>query len=687
LYLGKVWRRLRRKLSGTLGSWMKLLLATVVAVLAVPASALAAGPTMTVRDVPLHASRTLDAAVPRFNMVGLHWRGAGDLFFRARALDGRWSAWTQADADDRIQNGWYLGGLDWTGAATAIRIRTSGHVTRVRAYYVDSPVETVQARRLQVAGSPLIISRFSWQADESIRRAAPRYSDAVHYAVVHHTAGSNNYTRDESAAIVRGIEIYHVKGNGWNDIGYNFLVDKYGQVFEGRYGGVDKAVIGAHAEGFNTGSVGVAVLGSYGTAKLSAAAKSSLEQVLAWKLDLAHVDPLSTLTWKSGGNPRFASGVPVFLRAISGHRDTGFTDCPGNALYAELPQIAKDVSALGGPKIYAPVALRSSEGQVRFTAKLSVAQPWTVTITSSTGAQVAQGTGTGIAVDWTWDGSAAPPDRYSWTIAAPSARSATGTLGSLAALALQKATASPAEVAPGETTTFAYTLTAAATVTATLVSPGGQVLSTLLVAAKPAGPQTLSFTPPPGLLNGQYTLGLSATAGARTATTAIPFTVDDVLTGLTPTGTSLSFTLTRAPFALAFQVLRNAAVVAVPSVPATAAGTQTLTWDKLLADGTRAPDGLYTLALTVTDEFGTFTRTADVMLDTTPPAIRVISYRTMRFRVGEAATLRLTVGSNVYTRVLKKPATTQFWLRTKPARYTLTATDAAGNRSVVRYRR
>jgi hypothetical protein len=593
----------------------------------------------------------------------------------------------QADADDRIQNGWYLGGLDWTGAANALRIRTTGHVARVRAYYVDSPVETVSARRLQVAGSPLIISRFSWQADESIRRAPPKYSDAVHYAVVHHTAGSNNYTRSQSAAIVRGIEVYHVEGNGWNDIGYNFLVDKYGQVFEGRYGGVDKAVIGAHAEGFNTGSVGVAVLGSYGTSKISAAAKASLEQVLAWKLDLAHVDPLSTLTWKSDGNPRFASGVPVFLRAISGHRDTGFTDCPGNALYAELPQIAKDVSALGGPKIYAPVALRVGEGQVHFTAKLSVAQPWTVTVLNSAGVQVAQGSGSGSAVDWSWDASSLPPDRYAWTIASSSARSATGTLGTGAALALQKVTALPAEVAPGETATFAYTLTAAATVTATLVSPAGQVLSTLLVSTKPAGAQTLSFTPPPGLFSGQYTLGLSAVAGAKMATAAIPFTVDDILTGVTVTGTSLGFTLTRPPVALTFQVLRNTSVVAVPAVPAVAAGTQTLAWDKLLADGTRAPDGLYALALTVTDEFGTFTRTTDVTLDTTPPALRVISYRALRFRVGEAATLRLTVGSKVYTRVLKKPETTQFWLKTRPTQYTLTATDAAGNSSVVRYRR
>src|SRR5439155_16912043 len=133
----------------------------------------------------------------------------------------------------------------------------------------------------------------------------------IRYAVIHHTAGSNNYTAAQSASIVRGIYLYHVKGNGWNDIGYNFLVDKYGQVFEGRYGGVDKAVIGAHAQGFNTGSVGISVLGSYGTTRISAAAKASVEQLLAWKLDLAHVDPLSTLTWKSSGNARFPHGVPV----------------------------------------------------------------------------------------------------------------------------------------------------------------------------------------------------------------------------------------------------------------------------------------------------------------------------------------------------------------------------------------
>jgi hypothetical protein len=679
---------------------MKTILALIAVALAAPAAAVAA-PAMTVRDVPLAAmraptaraptartltARTLAASTPRFNMVGLHWRGSGSVSYRVRLASGRWARWTQSDSDDRLSHGWRLGGLDWTGAATAIRFRTTGRVTQVRAYYVESPVEATSRRRLQVAGSPLIVSRFSWQADESIRRAAPQYADAVHYAVVHHTAGSNDYTRAQSAAIVRGIELYHVKGNGWNDIGYNFLVDKYGQVFEGRYGGVDKAVVGAHAQGFNTGSVGVAVLGSYGSSRISAAAKASLERLLAWRLDLAHVDPLSTLTWRSGGNPRFASGVPVFLRAVSGHRDTGFTDCPGAALYAELPQIAAGAAALGGPKLYAPVAVRNGEGQVHFTATVNAAQPWTVTIADSSGAQVAQGAGSGTAVDWTWDGSSAPPDRYTWTIASPNARSATGTIGGTAALAVQKAAASPAAAAPGETVTIAYTLTAPATLTATLLSPTNDVLATLLAAAKPAGAQTLAFTPPPGLARGRYTVSLSATSGVRIAATTVPLVIDDAIAAYSATGSSLSFTLVRAPTALSFQVLRGATVVATPPV-SSALGPQTLTWDGRLANGARARDGTYTLALTLTDDLGTFARTSEVTLDTTAPHVRVLSYRAMRFAVAEAATLRLVVAGKVYTRVLGKPATTQFWLKVKPSRYTLTATDTAGNVTTVRYRR
>ena len=191
---------------------MKLLLVTALAALSAPAVALAGGPTLTMREVPLHAERALASTVPRFNMVGVHWQGSGSVAYRTRRASGSWSAWRRSDDDDRVQASWHLGNLDWVGTAAAIRFRTQGTVTRLRAYYVWSPPEQLLARRLEIAGSPPIIPRAAWNANESIRRAPPTYSDATHFAVVHHTAGSNNYTAAQSATIVRGIEIYHVEG-------------------------------------------------------------------------------------------------------------------------------------------------------------------------------------------------------------------------------------------------------------------------------------------------------------------------------------------------------------------------------------------------------------------------------------------------------------------------------------------
>ena len=634
-----------------------------------------ATPVMTVQD-----ARSL-ASVRRapFNMVALHWHGAGGVRYRVRFRDG-WSPWQAADSTG-VQGGWSIGNIDWVGTATAVQTEpTRG----VRVYTVWSPVDgSAPQRRLEIANAPPIIPRLSWGADESIRRAAPQYAPAVRFALVHHTAGNNNYTRAQSAAIVRGIEIYHVKGNGWNDIGYNFLVDKYGQVFEGRYGGVDRPVIGAHAEGFNTGSVGVALIGDFTSATITPAAKSALEQLLAWRLDVAHVDPLSSLTVASQGNSRYPRGTPVLVRAIGAHRDVYFTDCPGNALYNEIPSIAKAVAALGGPKIYAPLA-KTVETETRVTAKLSAAIPWTVTITSSSGAQVAQGSGVGPSVDWTWDASAAPVDRYTWTIsagtiAAGTARTATGTFGSTTALTLQKVSASPGAAAPGQTVTIGYTLSAPALVSATLANAAGQTVAALLSTQKPAGAQTLAVTPPAGLPKGQYSVVLTAVSGAKTVTATAPFAVDDILVAFVASSLGATVTLARAPFSLTLQVLQGTTVLATPTLQPLV-GSQTTAWTAL-------PDGAYTVALTVTDDVGTFTESQPLTVDTTPPKVTVLSYANLRFRVGEPVTLTLVVGAAKYTRHVNKPATTQFWLKTKPTAYTLLATDAAGNVTRVRYRK
>jgi hypothetical protein len=687
---------------------MRALLLAIVLVLAAPAAA-AAGVSMTQREIPLHpGARTLAAAPPaRFDLVGLHWQGTGAVLFRTRGASGRWSAWQQADADQRPDaaspenrlRGWHLGGLVWTGQSNAIRFRTRGSVTRLRAYYVESTVERTPARRLSVAGSPQIIPRSGWNADEAIRRAKPQYADAVHFAVVHHTAGSNDYTAAQSAAIVRGIEVYHVEGNGWNDIGYNFLVDRYGQIFEGRYGGIDKPVIGAHAEGFNTGSVGVAVLGSYGSAQISGAARRALVALLSWRLDVAHVDPLSTLSWPSLGNPRFPAGIPVFLRAISGHRDTGFTDCPGDALYAQLPEIAREVSVSGGPKLYAPKVAGKLGGPVRFTGVLNGETPWTVTVAGSGGTVVAQQSGVGPALDWSWDSSAAAPDRYTWTISGAGLRGASGTLGTKAlTLAFQKPLATPDLAVPGgDPVTISYMLTRPATVTATLVDPSGIVVATLFSGPQPAGLQHVAAAVPAGAASGQYSVVLEATTAAgATVSAGVLLTVDATLASfaVSPAAISLArgealtvtFTLAVGPVEARLDVKRGSDIVATPIDASFGPGPQSVSWDGTLADGTPAPDGRYTIALTVTDTTTTFVRTATVTVDSTPPAVTVVSAKSMRFRVSEPATAVLGVGTRHYLLRLKRAGPFHFWLRPKPFAYRLVVVDAAGNRVAKLYR-
>ncbi len=337
---------------------MKLAFA-LLAVLAFPGLARAADVSMVAREVPL-AGRALQAvdAPSRFDMVGVHWQGGGAVSYRAHLLAGRWGPWTRADADSGPDAGsaearrtaaWHDGGLTWTGAADRIQLRIAGRVTRLRAYYVRSPVGAAPAadRTLAAAAQPELVSRFGWQADEKIVRAKPLVAPALRLAIVHHTVNANGYTRAQAPAIVRGIERYHVLGNGWNDIGYNFLIDRFGTVYEGRAGGIERNVIGAHSLGFNTGSVGVALIGTFDRVGPTAAQRAALVRLLAWRLDVGHVDPLSLASVRSAGNSRFRAGAPVRLRAISGHRDTYFTACPGAVLYGQLPAIAKAVAQTG----------------------------------------------------------------------------------------------------------------------------------------------------------------------------------------------------------------------------------------------------------------------------------------------------------------------------------------------------
>jgi hypothetical protein len=406
---------LRRGLVGLLGSAAVGRLLVADAASAAPAPS----PVIRVRDVRLGArSRELATGTPRFNLLGLHWLGSGTVWFRTGDGEKR-SAWQRAvvhelaEEQEGERGDWQLGTPVWLGGSgvTEVEYRVEGDVRALRAHEVSSPIGP-EPRRPAVAPAPFIVPRASWGADESIVRATPSYADRLLFAVVHHTAGKSPGTPAESAALVRGIQRYHTLSNGWNDIGYNFLVDGFGQVFEGRGGGIDRNVIGAHALGFNTGSTGVAVLGNFEKDIPSEEVSRALVQLLAWRLDVGHVDPLAVVDAVS------TTGAPRVLRAISGHRDTGSTACPGANLYPLLDGLAQRVAATGLPKLYEAKTEGASTRLLRFTGRLSTPLPWAVTVAAPDGTQVAQGVGAGTAVDWTWDATAAPDGRYAWSIQA-----------------------------------------------------------------------------------------------------------------------------------------------------------------------------------------------------------------------------------------------------------------------------
>jgi hypothetical protein len=181
---------------------------------------------------------------------------------------------------------------------------------------------------------PRIITRAQWGADPTLMNCTPLMADFLDMGFVHHTAGSNSYTQAQADDVVRGIYAYHTNGRGWCDIAYNFLVDRFGNVFEGRSGGVTKDVIGAAQAGFNTGAFSVSVMGNFDQVRPPAPAVHALERLLAWRLDVGHVNPSAQTVMISGGGrtTRYPAGTKVRLRTISGHRDTGLTACPGKVL-------------------------------------------------------------------------------------------------------------------------------------------------------------------------------------------------------------------------------------------------------------------------------------------------------------------------------------------------------------------
>jgi hypothetical protein len=355
-----------------------------------PARARAFGLAVVPGDFEGATSRVLRAP-RRFDVLGVRGPDAarGRFEVRVRRRGGTWSPWVvlavHGDHAPDTGTGERASDPVWAGGCDELQLRTSSPLRgELRVHFVSVPAA---GRRRAAAGAataskqtpkqqatpgtpPTIIPRAAWGAAAVPPRAAPDYG-VVQMAFVHHTVTANDYTPDQSASMVLAIAKYHRDTNGWNDIGYNFLVDQYGQVFEGRAGGIDQAVIGAQAQGYNSQSTGVAVLGTFTAVPIPEAAMASITQLLGWKLTLHGVPCEGGLTIISGGGSlnRYSSGTPVAMQRISGHRDGDSTECPGNALYAQLPELRRRAAALAGPLVaHGEISLQASADAVAYGA-------------------------------------------------------------------------------------------------------------------------------------------------------------------------------------------------------------------------------------------------------------------------------------------------------------------------------
>ncbi|MGW3078397.1 MULTISPECIES: peptidoglycan recognition protein family protein [unclassified Kitasatospora] len=321
---------------------------------------------------------------PPFDLLGLGWDGPADALAgavaRVRTRDaatGRWSDWHRLEADagdgpDHPAHG--ATAPLWTGrsdgVAVELRPGPAGVPPGLRVDLVDpgpgaasAAVRTLPAEppvgssvgppSVLLTGQaprPAIVTRAGWGADESLRGKDFDYTGPVRAVFIHHTATATAYDCADAPQMIRAIYQYHVKTNGWRDIGYNFLVDRCGTVYEGRAGGVEQPVHGAHTLGFNTDTSGVAAIGTYVDDQPPQPLLDGLAAISAWKLGLTGraTDGRTKLTSGSSAS-RYPLGTVVEFDAISGHRDGVATECPGDALYARLPALRAAGARLQAP--------------------------------------------------------------------------------------------------------------------------------------------------------------------------------------------------------------------------------------------------------------------------------------------------------------------------------------------------
>lgn len=341
-----------------------------------------------------------------FSTVGLTWAHDPNVVdvavsFRVRDVRGNWGDWTDAevslvDAGNPAAD--LRGGTDpvWTGDAYGVEVevttRSGAEPADVELVLIDpnesaadaAPVpdaETVTDVANAAAWAPPIYSRAQWGADEDIRGWDPEYASTLRAGTVHHTADRNSYSAADVPAMLRSIYYFHAVSRGWGDIGYNFIVDRFGRIWEGRYGGIETTVVGAHAGGFNSFTVGVSMLGNFDVEQPSIVMLDSVARVLAWKFSLYGLSPYGTTSLVSGGGgtAKYAAGTRVSLPTVFGHRDVGNTTCPGRYGYTWMQWFKNRMAQLmdEGPNALVTMPRQEANGGPALGA-LAYGSPYTV---------------------------------------------------------------------------------------------------------------------------------------------------------------------------------------------------------------------------------------------------------------------------------------------------------------------
>lgn len=346
-------------------------------------------------------------ATRAFSAVAVTWRaekGLGVVAVEVRGKrDGGWTPWRTAGADDQSPPaaGESRRGSDlvWLGASHGVDVAVSSAAGRapadVQLRLIDPGTSAADAspggrQPHSRAGAdptrPTIYGRDQWGADESIMSWPPQYSSTIKAGFLHHTVQATSYTPADVPAMIRADYQYHSITRGWGDIGYNFLVDYFGRIWQGRAGNVALAGVGAHTGGFNTDTFGIAMIGDYSRYYAPAAVQNSVASVFAWKLAMYGRSPYGTavLTSSGGGTSRYPAGTVVTKPVVMGHLDVGATACPGQYGYAALPyirsQIARDMqtgATDGGPTGPWPLTgdqIFAAQGSARVINGVSAAQ-------------------------------------------------------------------------------------------------------------------------------------------------------------------------------------------------------------------------------------------------------------------------------------------------------------------------